>query len=75
MGVKFKFCDYDHGRLNPTNANIEADFDRAKDSIAHFKVTSSERGLEVYRKVQRLLALPSRRLKMSTKIVTFDVIH
>ena len=52
MGVKFKFCDYDHGRLNPTNANIEADFDRAKDSIAHFKVTSSERGIRGLQKSQ-----------------------
>ena len=42
--IQILFHDYDHGRLNPTNANIEAHFDRDKDSVAHFKVTSSERG-------------------------------
>ena len=42
--IQILLYEYDEGRINPTNANIEPDFDRAKDYIAHFKVTSSERG-------------------------------
>ena len=43
--IRFLLHKYDDGRINPTNANVEADFETAKDCIAQFKVTSSERGI------------------------------